>query len=172
MENVLYIVVPALFVLMTAYMLLSKMLQNNERQRIFELRKSNQNVITPIRLRAYERLMLLIERTHPEKLMLNTYKPAMTVLELQTAFTASLRQEFAHNTAQQIYVSAELWDTISKVEQTLLKLINLVAAKCEPTADGIVLAQGVISIYDQQETNPTNYASQMLKQEVQMNLGM
>jgi hypothetical protein len=165
-EKLIYILAPAILVLVTAWFLLKKLLNEHELQRRFELRKNTQNLVTPIRLRAYERLMLLVERTHPEKLVLNTYKAGMTVFELQNALTANLRQEFSHNISQQIYVSAGLWNEISNVQQTLLKLINLVASKLEPNADGTILAQGVISIYDEPEVTPIIRTTELLKNEV------
>ena len=59
------IILPALIVLLTAYLLINKFLRNEEKRRNFELRKEGTAIITPIRLRAYERLILVLERTTP-----------------------------------------------------------------------------------------------------------
>ena len=51
--DILKIVLPALIVFLTAYLLIDKLLRNEEKRRNFELRKNNMSTITPIRLRAY-----------------------------------------------------------------------------------------------------------------------
>ena len=77
-------ILPALLVLLTAYLLIDKLLKNEERRRNFELRKTGTSIITPIRLRAYERLILVLERTTPSKLILNVTKPGMNNFELHS----------------------------------------------------------------------------------------
>ena len=61
--EILKYILPALVVLGATYVVLSKQLANEADRRNFELRKLNVNQITPVRLRAYERLTLLLERT-------------------------------------------------------------------------------------------------------------
>jgi len=61
--DILKITIPALLVLLTAYLLLDKLLRNEDNRRKFELTKSNLTTLVPIRLRAYERLILVLERT-------------------------------------------------------------------------------------------------------------
>ncbi len=166
MENVFYISIPALLVLITAYLLINKLLKNEEKRRNFELRKNNQSQITPIRLRAYERLALLLERTSPNTLVLNATKPEMTALDLQRELLASLRQEFGHNVSQQIYVSSELWGAIKSVQESLLRLVNMCAAKCPPDAKASVLAEMIIQVYSSSEQPPAETALELLKKEV------
>ncbi len=58
--EILKYILPALVVLGATYVVLSKQLANEADRRNFELRKLNVNQITPVRLRAYERLTLLL----------------------------------------------------------------------------------------------------------------
>ena len=44
--------------------------RNEEKKRQWELKRESQKAISPIRLRAYERLTLLLERTKPEHMIL------------------------------------------------------------------------------------------------------
>lgn len=159
-------VVPALLVLLTAWILLNNLLKNFVNQRNTELQKTNLQYITPVRLRSYERLMLLLDRTNPENLILNNYKKGMTCLDLQITLQNVIRQEFAHNISQQIYVSNALWENIADTKESLLNLVNLCAGNCPPDADGAALAEGIITIYNNEEQNPTETATEMLKAEV------
>lgn len=169
MNNLIIIltaIIPALLVLLTAWIMLQKLLQNFANERNKELQKANLQYLTPVRLRAYERLMLLIERTNPENLILNNFKENMTCFDLQITLQNVIRQEFAHNISQQIYVSSILWESIADLKESLLNLINLCAAKCPPDAHGAALAEGIIMIYNNETDNTTNVASELLKKEV------
>ena len=164
--EILYIVLPALLVLLTAYLLIDKLLRNEDKRRNFELRKDSATTITPIRLRAYERLMLVLERTTPNNLIVAVAKPAMTNLELQTQLLASIRQEFAHNLSQQIYVSDDLWNFFRAAQESLLRLVNSCAAQCNPNESATELAERIIQVYDASDKTPTETATDKLKEEV------
>ena len=155
--------IPALLVLLTAYLLLDKMLRNEDKLRKFELTKTNSATLTPIRLRAYERLILVLERTLPANLIVNTIKPEMTNLELHTHLLATIRQEFSHNISQQIYVSDDLWVYIRSAQESLLKLINTCSAQCNPSNPGAELAEMIIQIFSSSERTPSELAIDKLK---------
>lgn len=166
MTEILQITIPALLVLVTAYILLDKMLKNDEKRRNFELRKKSLSNITPLRLRAYERLMLVIERTKPTKIVLSVIQSEMTCFELQAQLVSSIREEFAHNASQQIYVSTELWMAMRSTEESLIKLINMCSAQCAPSAPAAQLAERIIEVFSQSEQSPTEVSTDMLKKEV------
>jgi len=164
--DILKIVLPALIVLLTAYLLIDKLLRNEEKRRNFELRKLSSSAITPIRLRAYERLILVLERTTPATLIVNVAKPEMTNMELHTQLLLTIRQEFSHNFSQQIYVSNEVWNNIRGAQESLLRLVNTCASKCNPANSATELAELIIQVYDASEKTPTEQAIDVLKTEV------
>ena len=161
-----FITIPALLVLLTAYLLLDKLLRNEDKRRKFELTKNNLATLTPIRLRAYERLILVLERTLPTNLIINTIKPEMSNMELHTLLLTTIRQEFSHNISQQIYISDDLWVYIRGAQESLLKLINTSAAQCNPANSGAELAERIIQIFSSSEKTPSELAIQKLKNEV------
>ncbi len=166
MIEILQLTIPALLVLITAYILLDKMLKNDEKRRNFELQKKNTTATTPLRLRAYERLMLVLERTTPNNVVLEVIKSEMTCFDLQAQLLATIRQEFGHNASQQIYVSSELWTAIRATQESLIKLINICATQCVPTAPAPELAEKIIQVYAQSEQTPGEIATELLKKEV------
>lgn len=166
--DILKIVLPALIVLLTAYLLIDKLLRNEEKRRNFELRKLSSSAITPIRLRAYERLMLVLERTTPSALIVNVAIPGMTNMELHTQLLSNIRQEFSHNLSQQIYVSDESWNNFRGAQESLLRLVNTCASKCNPANSATELAELIIQVYDASEQTPTELAINTLKKEVRM----
>ncbi|OIP83343.1 MAG: hypothetical protein AUK44_05420 [Porphyromonadaceae bacterium CG2_30_38_12] len=166
MIAVLQITIPAILVLLTAYVLLDKMLKNDAERRLFELKKKNLSATTPLRLRAYERLTLVLERTAPATLILDVFKPAMTCFDLQAVLLTAVRQEFSHNVSQQIYVSNELWTAIRAAQESLVKLVNICAAQFPADENGTKLAEAIIQIYAESGATPTEIATELLKKEV------
>ena len=164
--ELLKIIIPALLVLLTAYLLLDRLLRNEEKRRQFELLKERNSKITPIRLRAYERLILVLERTLPANLVLNTIKSEMTNIELHEQLLSNVRNEFSHNISQQIYVSDELWLHIHGAQESLLKLINTCAAQCNPGNPAVELAERIIQIFSSSVKTPSEMAIEKLKNEV------
>jgi hypothetical protein len=168
--DILKITLPALLVLVTAYLLIDKLLRGEEKRRNFELRKDVAHTLTPIRLRAYERLMLVLERTTPATLIVSVAKPGMTNMELQTQLLSSIREEFLHNLSQQIYVSDEIWIHIRAAQESLLRLVNSCAAQCNPANSASELAERIIQVYGASEQTPTEIAIDKLKNEVRIYL--
>jgi len=166
--DILKIVLPAFIVFLTAYLLIDKLLRNEEKRRNFELRKLNSSTITPIRLRAYERLILVLERTTPSTLIVSVAKPQMTNLELHTELLSNIRQEFSHNASQQIYVSNEIWAGIRGAQESLLRLVNSCASKCNPAHSASELAELIIQVYGASEQTPSEVAIELLKKEVRL----
>ena len=96
-----------------------------EQQRIkLGLLKENQQQVLPIRLQAYERMTLFLERINPAKLLLritsvNNDKEAYALSIINT-----IEQEFEHNLAQQIYISEKCWSIIIASKNATIQLIK------------------------------------------------
>lgn len=157
---------PALVVFLTTWLVLRKQLDNEADRRNFELRRLSANQITPVRLRAYERLTLLLERTQPEAMILRLDLQGMTNIELQSKLLQTIRTEFDHNVAQQIYVSPEAWAMVKNARENLVRVINGAAAQVQPTGAALQLAQTLIELYSSLQTTPTEAALNCLKNEV------
>ena len=166
MIEIIKIIIPALLVLITVYILLDKMLKNDQNQKLNELHKKNISTTTPLRLRAYERLMLVLDRTSPTNLIVTNYEHSMTCFDLQSKLLSTIREEFGHNASQQIYVSNELWTAIRATQESLVKLINLCSSQFTPDTPATALAEKIIEIYSQSEQSPGEVASELLKKEV------
>lgn len=166
METVLYITIPALMVLITSYFLLDKLLKSEDKRRNFEIQKNNTSAITSVRLRAYERLTLVLERTTPNKLVLKIIKPSMSCFELQTQLLQSIREEFDHNVSQQIYISNELWHAVVSTRESLIQLITGCATQLQPQQPATELAEMLIRVYANTTETPGEIAMKILKAEV------
>ncbi|OQY02889.1 MAG: hypothetical protein B6I20_06140 [Bacteroidetes bacterium 4572_117] len=81
--NSLQYTIPSVVVMLTAYLLIKQYFDKEIRQQKHELLMNNQKLITPIRLQAYERLTLLLERISPENLLTRVYVQGMTAKEFK-----------------------------------------------------------------------------------------
>jgi hypothetical protein len=164
--EILKIVLPAIIVFLTAYFLFRDMLENSQKQREFEFRIKNGKKVTPVRLQAYERLALLLERISPQSLLMRVSPNDIKAFEYQQQLLSHIRQEFEHNFSQQIYVSAILWETIRGARENLIGIINKSAEEINEDASALTLSKKIIENYIEEEDQPILIAMNELKKEV------
>jgi hypothetical protein len=164
--EILRIALPALIVFMTAYLLLRDMLENDKKRREFEFRVLHAREMNPVKLQAYERLTLFLERISPDSLLLRHSPIDLTVSQYQQILLATIRQEYDHNISQQIYISTILWETIRGAKERLITLINFSAEELNPNDPGYELSKKIFSQYMEAEHNPFSLALSDLKKEV------
>ena len=70
----------------------------------------------PLMLQAYERLALLTDRISLKNLITRMHTNILTVAELQAGLIETIRNEFEHNTTQQIYINTEVWKAITNLK--------------------------------------------------------
>ena len=164
--EILKIVLPALIVFITAYFLFRDMLENAQRQREYEFKAANSEKITPVRLQAYERLTLFLERISPQSLLVRVSPINQTVTNYQQALLQAVRQEYEHNLSQQIYVSHILWETIRGAKEQLLSIINKSADELDQEGSALALSKKIFEDYFDEEKPPIAIALSELKKEV------
>ena len=165
MIEILKYTLPALIVLLAAWLVLSKMLREERERRNFELRKQDRSQTIPIMLRGYERLALLMERITPEHLLLNCDLQQMSVVELQKYMLSTIRAEFDHNVSQQVYVSDDVWAAVVIAKEETLRFVSDCASKLPPNATALQYANLMIEAYNLNGETPLQQALRLLKQE-------
>jgi len=164
--DILKIVLPSLLVFLAGYLAVARLLREEADRRKAERTFTNQRISTPIRLQAYERLVLFLERISPESMIVRVNQPGMTVQKLQTALLSNIRAEWEHNLSQQLYVSNEAWELTRNAKGNVIKLINVCAEKIEPDSPSIVFSQKILELLVDLEQHPTSVAIEHLKKEV------
>jgi hypothetical protein len=100
----------------------------------------------PLKLQAYERLILLADRIALPNLISRVSQPGLSVREMQNLLVQTIRQEFDHNITQQIYVSPEAWDAIRNLKEQNLLIINQVSSFLPESADGLDLNKSLLEM--------------------------
>ena len=147
--EVLKYILPALVVFATAYYILKSYLDAHYQDNALRMQADNQKITLPIRLQAYERLILLCDRLTMPNLLLRIRSQGMTSSELQGALMIAVAQEFDHNTSQQLYVSDTLWQIISLAKTDTMGLIAKAGEGLSPDAPDTELVNALFSILDQ-----------------------
>ncbi len=143
-------------------------LKHNLKLKELELANSTYKELIPTRLQAYERLTILLERITPEAIVLRLNQPGISSIMLQKSLLQTIRQEFEHNFAMQIYLPVATWDTIIKSRDELIKLINTSSAEVQPNAPAMQLSKVIL----EKSVNETDFyfvkAKEALKKDIQL----
>lgn len=166
MLEVLKYTIPALVVLLASWLATEKQMKNEAARRIFELKKQSQKIISSVRLQAYERFTLYLERMEPSRMLLRLDVGALTCQQLQQQLLEIIRSEFDHNLSQQIYISEEAWSGIVVAKEEMLRFVNTCAQQFAATDDAMMMAKLLISSYSMNGETPTQRALSKLKEEV------
>lgn len=166
LENILFITVPGIMVFLTCYLLIKRYFESNVDRQLKELKAETQKTVLPLRLQAYERVVLYLERISPGSLIMRVYKPGMSSKLLQTELTRVIREEYEHNMTQQIYVSVNSWTLLKNAKEETIRLINISAANLSPDASGLELSQTIFELSAKLEKLPSDIAIGYAKAEV------
>lgn len=164
--EILKYILPSLIVLLATWLVLYQMLKREREQREWLLRKESNKELLPIRLRGYERLALLLERTTPEHLLRDMDINGLTVQQLQILLLKTIRMEFNHNLSQQIYVSDATWEAILLVEEEMISFVAAGAQQFAPDSPALPYAQQLITVYNTNGQTPNQSAQARLREEV------
>ncbi|MEY4293281.1 MAG: hypothetical protein RIQ61_1679, partial [Bacteroidota bacterium] len=164
--DLLYFTIPTLISLVIVYLIVSKFNNKETAAKRLELLQSNHDTAFRMRLQAYERLAMLVERTHPRQLIPRVYTSGMTVQELQQALVITINAEFEHNLSQQIYVTAGTWQLIRIFKEQEINMIKHIASTLNPAESASVLHQQIVNylITTESET-PAETAMQAIQAE-------
>ena len=136
-----------------------------EKQKL-DIRGKYTEITLPLRLQAYERMCLFLERISPNNLLLRLVPSAMNALELQQILLNDIREEYNHNVAQQMYISINAWDQINNAMNEVVADINNASTEISAEAPASDLAKKIFSHVIQKEVQPTSYALKVLKEEI------
>ncbi|MFT6244585.1 MAG: hypothetical protein ACJA0U_003044 [Salibacteraceae bacterium] len=161
------IVVPAGAVLLTAIYFLRRESEKEIRSVQLELKKERQNFFLPNRVDAYQRAILLMERIHPNSLVMRHNNPGLPAAGLQVKLLESIREEYEHNLAQQMYISNPTWDMVKKSKDETMKIVNLAGQSMGPASNGMDLMTKIFEIVGEVGVLPTEIAVDALKKELQ-----
>jgi hypothetical protein len=155
---------PAIVTGVVALYIFKTFAKNDEHKRRFMLMRENQKQALPLKLQAYERLSLLLERINPSKLLIRVAPLNDNKHDYQNLLIHHIEQEFEHNLTQQIYVSDECWTMIATAKNSIIQNIRKTTLNNE-IANADKLREAILTSLFEIES-ATNLALSYLKSEV------
>lgn len=177
-DIVLAATIPSAIVFVTAFLLMRdfmkrhenmlKEMHANEQKRIMaQIKTENKKIISPVRLQAYERVVLMLERISPNSLLLRSVDNSLNASQMRVKLIQTIRQEYEHNLSQQVYISVENWQLVRNAKEEIVKLINTAHGQLEDNAQAHELSSRVIELSVQKGNLPVDNALVAVKQEIQ-----
>lgn len=162
--EILAYTLPSLITGGVAYFLFNSYFKDQQNTRRWLLQKDNRKDTLPLRLQAFERMTLFMERINPSQLLIRITPISDNKNEYANYVITQVEQEFEHNLAQQIYISDECWSIITAAKNATIQMIRL-ATKSEKVADANQLRELILSDLLEKQS-PSSAALAFIKNEV------
>ena len=155
---------PAIITGVVAYYFFNLHTKNEEGRRRYLLSKEGQKNAMPLRLQAYERMTLFLERISLTNLLTRVAPISTNKNDYANFIIAQIDQEFEHNLAQQIYMSDECWTIITTAKNATIQIIRKGSLRTDiDNADQ--LREALLNDLLEKQT-PSNAALGYIKKEV------
>ncbi len=180
--DTLFYFVPAILVIMAMFLMvkrftdvqlamLKRMTDRDLQVKVVEERASKMREALPLKLQAYERLILFMERISPNSLLVRVHQGNMPAQHLHLELLINIRSEFEHNLSQQLYVSDESWQTVCSAKDEVMELVQQAYHSVGASASGIQMSATIFEKVHNMEMLPTQTAIYQLKSEAQKLFG-
>lgn len=156
--------VPAIITGGIAFLFFREHVENENNRRNFLIQKDLQKDALPMRLQAYERMSLFLERIKPSKLILRVKPTSSNKEDYESLLIANIEQEFDHNLAQQIYVTDKCWSITSTAKNATIQIIR--KAALSDKVDSSDKLREVILNEMLDKRSPSDAALSFIKEEV------
>ena len=134
---------------------------------ITELKKQRQEFFLPNRVEAYQRAILFLERINPNSLVMRMQNPGLPAPIFQASLLKTIREEYDHNVAQQLFISSLGWKLLKDAKEETIKLINISSGKLPENADSTMLSSSILTLAGEIGQLPSDIAIDFLKKEIQ-----
>lgn len=170
--EILKYILPALVLFVTVWTMMRNFTERQSDKHKFELLAGNQKYVTPIRLQAYERIILFLERLSVDSMALRLQKTNMKSIHLQILMLSTIRNEFNHNLSQQLYMSTEAWTAVKYAKEQILRAVNVTASQIDPKLPASAFSKALMETYSEIDTRPIETALEIIKREARKYFGI
>lgn len=118
----------------------------NHRSPAVELKLQAMKIIMPLKVQAYERFLLYLERVQLPQLVKRVYAPGIEKGTFHLQLLQNVREEYEHNLAQQLYVSNSTWNAVQNAKEELVNQINSTFEQLNDEEDVAILAQALVAL--------------------------
>jgi len=163
--DILKMLMPASLVLIGVYITVRTLIVKQLERDIVTMREKANEATLPLKLQAYERLSMFLERINPTSLIVRVNNPEFNVIELKLNLLTAINEELNYNLSQQIYVSEEVWTAVKAAKDNVMTLIEAAADLLDPTDSSFRLVETVFGIMVQSNQDPTEAGLKAIRNE-------
>lgn len=163
------ILLPAALVLYAMYLGVKVMIARELTKKELEIRQKNIEITLPVRLQAYERMILFLERITPNNLLVRVNQHELSAREFHQILLKEIRDEYNHNVSQQVYMSIDVWEEVKTAKEDLITAINASANGLSDEASSLELAKKLLEYMMEKNVDPIDHAIKSLKAEISKN---
>lgn len=169
-SDFLKITLPAGLVLYAVFLIVRSFLNKQFEEKKINLALERKKITLPLRLQAYERMAIFLERITPNHLISRLNESTYNVAQLQHLLVHEIKQEFSHNLSQQIYMSNEAWALVGQAVENTISMINTASEPLDAEAPSITLAKKIFEKVLSEDSNHTATALAFLKDEIRVGM--
>jgi hypothetical protein len=165
--DILKYTVAGIGIIYIAFYLFKPYLDKAQNLQVLEFKKAISNQTLPLRLQAYERLVLFIDRINPANMLIRLNGNGYTAAELHSVILNEIRTEYQHNVTQQIYVSTQAWAVVKRVKEDTVTLLNNTIKAMPDNATGLDLGKVLLTHLNKLDEDPYDIAANLIRHDLE-----
>ncbi|MFN3405404.1 MAG: hypothetical protein ACK40G_14995 [Cytophagaceae bacterium] len=165
-NDLIKILLPAAVVLYAMYLTVKAFLNKDFEKKLIEIKQKNTEIVLPVRLQAYERMCLFLERISPNNLLVRVNEPGFTSARFRQQLLHEIREEYNHNLSQQVYMSDQAWQLVKSSMDDVTSIINQAGESVNPESRSVELARVIFDKMMERNEDPVEKSLKFLKNEI------
>jgi hypothetical protein len=121
-------------------------IKHRERAWMFTLKQDNNKALAPLRISAYERIIVMLERIRPQAMVMRVSATSSNAAFLHIDLTKALREEFEHNISLQMYVSDECWNKVKRAREETGELYKVAFTRVKADSSAAEYAREILHL--------------------------
>jgi hypothetical protein len=121
-------------------------IKHRERSWMFALKQDNNKALAPLRISAYERIIVMLERITPQAMVMRVSATSTNAAYLHMDLTKALREEFEHNISLQMYVSDECWSKVKRAREETGELYKVAFTRVKADSSSSEYAREILHL--------------------------
>lgn len=121
-------------------------IKHRERAWMFILKQDNNKALAPLRISAYERIIVMLERITPQAMVMRVSANSSNAAFLHIDLTKALREEFEHNISLQMYVSDECWSKVKRAKDETGELYKVAFTRVKADSSSAEYAREILHL--------------------------
>lgn len=163
--DIIKFTISGILVVMAGFYIAKPYLERFEKQQLIGLKQASNKETLTLRLQAYERLLLFIDRTNPINILVRLNNSDYSAGEMHFLVVNEIKNEFQHNIAQQLYVSPTAWEITKRVKNDTVALLNNCIKALPAEASGLQFSKLVLEQISKMENSPYDVSALLIRDE-------